>query len=99
MWDSLVCRLTREAKPPFDPVDRLGARRAEPREVLHSEVNAARNVCDRNNDSDITRYMPYKDVRKILLQRSSGGVLPLKRLEFGPIPVRQPSADIISAQK
>ena len=25
----------------------------------------------------------YKDVRKILLRRSSGGVLPLKRLEFG----------------
>ena len=50
-------------------------------EVLHSDVNAARNVRDRIND--ITRFMPYKDVRKILLRRSSGGVLPLKRLEFG----------------
>ena len=37
---------------------------------------------------------PYKDVRKILLQRSSGGVLPLKRLEFGAT-ARQPSADSI----
>lgn len=48
-------------------------------EVLHSDVNAARNIRDRIDDPDITRFMPFTDVRKVLLRRSSGGVLPVKR--------------------
>lgn len=64
-------------------------------EVLHSDVNAARNIRDRIDDPDITRFMPFTDVRKVLLRRSSGGVLPVKRLELGVNAARQPSADTI----
>lgn len=64
-------------------------------EVLHSDVNAARNIRNRIDDPDITRFMPYKDVLKVLLQYSSGGALPLKRPEFGAIQARQPGADTI----
>ena len=34
-------------------------------EVLHSDVNAARNVRDPIHDSEITRYLPFDKVRKI----------------------------------
>jgi len=64
-------------------------------EVLHSDVNAARNIRTRIDDPDISRFMLYGDVQKLLLRRSSGGALPLKRPEFGAVPARQPGADII----
>ena len=64
-------------------------------EVLHADVNAARNIRDRINDSNITRFMPFAEVRKILLRRSSGGELPLNRLELDIDKICQPSADII----
>ena len=64
-------------------------------EVLHSDMNAARNVRDRNDDLDITRFMPWDEVRKVLLRRSSGGVLPLKRPELGAGQAHQPGADTI----
>jgi len=38
-------------------------------EVSQSDVNAARNIKQRLNDQDISRYMPYKKVKKILLDR------------------------------
>lgn len=65
-------------------------------EVLHSDVNAARNIRDRIDDPDITRFMPFDEVRKVLLRRSSGGALPLKRPELGEAEaLRQPGADTI----
>lgn len=63
--------------------------------VLHSGVNAARNIRDRIKDPDITRFMPFGEVRKVLLRRSSGGALPLKRPELGAYQARQPGADTI----
>ena len=50
-------------------------------EVLHSDVNAARDVRDRIHDSEITQCMPFDKDRKILLRCSSGGVLPFSRPE------------------
>lgn len=41
-------------------------------DVLHADHNAALNVRARLSDPDIGRYTPYKEVRKILLARSSG---------------------------
>jgi IS605 OrfB family transposase len=38
-------------------------------EVSHSDINAARNIKQRFNDPDISRYMPYKKVKQILLDR------------------------------
>lgn len=64
-------------------------------EVLHSDVNAARNICDRIDDPEITRFMPFDQVRKVLLRRSSGGALPLMRPEFGVDKSRKPGADTI----
>ena len=40
-------------------------------DVLQADVNAARNVKARMHDSEITRYMPYQQVKAILLSRSS----------------------------
>ncbi len=42
-------------------------------DVLQADHNAARNVLARLYDEDITRYMPYKKVKEILLSRSSDG--------------------------
>ena len=47
--------------------------------VVHADVNAARNVRDRIDDPEITRFIPYREVKAILLRRSSGGALPVKR--------------------
>lgn len=41
-------------------------------DVIQADHNAARNVLDRMHDPEITRYMPYQEVRRILLARSSG---------------------------
>ena len=46
-------------------------------EVLQADVNAARNVLARLYDSEISRWMPYKQVKAILLQRTSANRLKL----------------------
>jgi hypothetical protein len=63
--------------------------------VVHADVNAARNIRDRINDPEIGRYMPFDQVKQVLLRRSSGGVLSLNRPELGADTVRQPGADKI----
>jgi hypothetical protein len=37
--------------------------------VSHADTNAARNIKHRGDDTDITRYMPFKKVKEILLNR------------------------------
>jgi transposase len=63
--------------------------------VMHADVNSARTVRDRIDDPEITRFMSYRDVKAILLRRSSGGALPVKRPELGAGSARQPGADTI----
>jgi transposase len=46
-------------------------------EVLQADVNAARNVLARLDDSEISRWLPYKQVKTILLQRNSANRLKL----------------------
>jgi IS605 OrfB family transposase len=46
-------------------------------EVLQADVNAARNVLARLYDSEISRWMPYKQVKAILLQRMNANRLKL----------------------
>jgi len=46
-------------------------------EVLQADVNAARNVLARLHDSEIGRWLPYKQVKAILLQRNSANRLKL----------------------
>lgn len=41
-------------------------------DVLQADFNAARNVRHRLDDHEITLYTPYKEVRRILLSRSTG---------------------------
>lgn len=41
-------------------------------DVLQADHNAARNVKARLHDTEITRYMPFTQVKKILQSRSSG---------------------------
>lgn len=54
-------------------------------EVLHADVNAARNLLNRLDDSEIGLYTPFKRVKEILKSRnSSEGVLPLNWLELDP---------------
>jgi hypothetical protein len=60
-------------------------------DVSHADSNAAMNVEDRMFDPKITRYMPYKQVKQILLSRSPAQ-LSVKRVELGP-QGRQPTAD------
>jgi len=45
-------------------------------EVSHADTNAARNIKHRGDDTEITRYMPFIKVKKILLNRlmAIGGV-------------------------
>ncbi len=40
-------------------------------EVLQADVNAARNVLARLYDQEIDRWTPYKQVKAILLKRTS----------------------------
>jgi transposase len=60
-------------------------------DVLQSDHNGALNVLARLDDSEISRFTPYKEVRRILLARSPAQ-LSVKRLELGA-KARQPSAD------
>jgi len=46
-------------------------------EVLRADVNAARNVLARLNDTEINRWMPYKQVHAILLKRTEANRLKL----------------------
>jgi transposase len=64
--------------------------------VLQADHNAALNVLARLDDSEISRFTPYKEVRRILLARSPAQ-LSVKRLELGA-KARQPSADKSYAQ-
>jgi hypothetical protein len=60
-------------------------------DVLQADHNAALNVLARLDDPDISRFTPYREVRRILLARSPAQ-LSVNRLEFGA-KARQPSAD------
>lgn len=60
-------------------------------DVLQADHNAALNVLARLDDPEITRFTPYKEVRRILLARSPAQ-LSVNRLELGAR-ARQPSAD------
>jgi len=60
-------------------------------DVLQADHNAALNVLARLDDPDISRFTPYRDVRRILLARSPAQ-LSVNRLELG-VKARQPSAD------
>ena len=60
-------------------------------DVLQADHNAALNVLARLADPEITRFMPYRDVKRVLLARSPAP-LSVKRLELGGSS-RQPSAD------
>jgi transposase len=60
-------------------------------DVLQADHNAALNVLARLDDSEIARFTPYKEVRRILLARSPAQ-LSVNRLELGA-QARQPSAD------
>jgi hypothetical protein len=65
-------------------------------DVLQADHNAALNVLARLDDSEISRYTPYREVRRILLARSPAQ-LSVNRLELG-VQTRQPSADKSFAQ-
>jgi hypothetical protein len=65
-------------------------------DVIRADHNAALNVKARLHDSEISRYTPYLEVRRILLTRSPAQ-LSVKRLELSE-QLRQPSADKSSAQ-
>ena len=60
-------------------------------DVLQADHNAALNVLARLDDREISRFTPYKEVRRILLARCPAQ-LSVKRLELGA-QARQPSAD------
>jgi hypothetical protein len=60
-------------------------------DVLQADHNAALNVLARLDDNEISRFTPYKEVRRILLTRSIGAT-ERQGLELGP-KARQPSAD------
>jgi transposase len=65
-------------------------------DVLQADHNAALNVLARLNDSEISRFTPYKEVRRILLSRSPAQ-LSVKGLELSE-KSHQPSADKSYAQ-
>ena len=60
-------------------------------DVLQADHNAALNVLARLDDSEIDRFTPYREVRRILLARSPAQ-LSVNRHELGA-QARQPSAD------
>lgn len=65
-------------------------------DVLQADHNAARNVLARLDDREISRFTPYKEVRRILLARSPAQ-LSVKRVELDGQPC-QPTADKSYAQ-
>ena len=65
-------------------------------DVLQADHNAALNVLRRYEDTEITRFTPYQEVRRILLARSPAQ-LSVKRHEL-QAKVYQPCADKSSVQ-
>ena len=65
-------------------------------DVLQADHNAALNVLARLDDREISRFTPYKEVRRILLARSPAQ-LSVKGLELGA-QARQSRADKSYAQ-
>lgn len=65
-------------------------------DVLQADHNAAVNVLNRYTDTEITRFTPYQEVRRILLARSPAQ-LSVKGLQLGE-QSRQRSADKSSVQ-
>lgn len=61
-------------------------------DVMQADFNAARNIKDRANDPDITRYMRYQEVKAILMRRSQRPELPGQGVKLGS-PERQLTAD------
>jgi hypothetical protein len=56
--------------------------------VVQADYNAAMNILARDQDKDINRFMPYQQVKQILLERTAcfiekmkfGGGVPIKGL-------------------
>ena len=66
-------------------------------DVLQADHNAALNVLARYEDTEITRFTPYKEVRRILLSRSPAQ-LSVNRHELQVMSTYQPCADKSSVQ-
>ncbi|MHB8365544.1 MAG: nuclease/transposase family protein [Acidithiobacillus sp.] len=66
-------------------------------DVLQADHNAALNVLARYEDTEITRFTPYQEVRRILLARSPAQ-LSVNRHELQMMSVYQPCADKSSVQ-
>lgn len=66
-------------------------------DVLQADHNAALNVLARYEDTEITRFTPYKEVRRILLSRSPAQ-LSVKGHELQVMSTYQPCADKSSVQ-
>ncbi|MHB1605934.1 MAG: nuclease/transposase family protein [Leptospirales bacterium] len=66
-------------------------------DVLQADHNAALNVLARYEDTGITRFTPYQEVRRILLARSPAQ-LSVNRHELQTMSVYQPCADKSSVQ-
>ena len=66
-------------------------------DVLQADFNAARNVRSRIHDREIARFMPHKQVKQILLPRSSGAT-ERHEASVGRRKSRQRSADKSTAQ-
>ena len=66
-------------------------------DVLQADHNAALNVLRRHEDTEITRFTPHKEVRRILLARSPAQ-LSVKGHELQAMSAYQPCADKSSVQ-
>ncbi len=66
-------------------------------DVLQADHNAALNVLRRYEDTEITRFTPFKEVRRILLARSPAQ-LSVKGHELQAVSAYQPCADKSSVQ-
>jgi len=66
-------------------------------DVLQAEHNAALNVLARYEDTEITRFTPYREVRRILLARSPAQPS-VNRHELQVMSTYQPCADRSSVQ-
>ncbi len=66
-------------------------------DVIRADHNAALNVLARSKDTEITRFTPYREVRRILLARSPAQ-LSVNRHELQAMSSYQPCADKSSVQ-
>ncbi|EQD44695.1 Transposase, IS605 OrfB [mine drainage metagenome] len=66
-------------------------------DVIQADHNAALNVLRRYEDTEITRFTPYQEVRRILLARSPAQ-LSVKGHELQVMSAYQPCADKSSVQ-